>query len=341
MTRTAWLATFPMVGVAVVACTLTLHAQVQQAPGQRQNVAQQQIPQQRVPAPGAGGVVQPAQPQQPAWFPLAAEHQKWVDDVLAYWEFSSVKIERYRCEFERFQYDPIFGPRGTPKTISKGLIQYAAPDKGSYQVTDVQQFVAPPAAPGEQAQFANKTETLQEHWICDGRSIFEHDYQNKQLKQYKLAAELQGQGIVDSPLPFLFGANKEKIKARYWIRNVTPQDKKDEYWLEVWPKFTQDARNYQRVQVIIAQQDYLPKAIVLFDPAFNEKTNPALTSFHFKQRETNWNILGEQLNPFHRAFHEPATPRGWQKIVENFPAPEGAGAPAGNHRAAQLPQQQR
>jgi hypothetical protein len=36
-------------------------------------------------------------PLQPPWYPQPAEHQKYVDEVLTFWEQESAKIERYKC----------------------------------------------------------------------------------------------------------------------------------------------------------------------------------------------------------------------------------------------------
>ena len=54
--------------------------------------------------------------------------------------------------------------------------------------------------------------------MCDGKSVFEYRHQDKHLVERPIPKELQGQSIVDGPLPFLFGAEAAKLKARYWLR---------------------------------------------------------------------------------------------------------------------------
>ena len=94
-------------------------------------------------APVAGP--NPAAPATGAPFPqLSAEEQKFLDEVLAYWERRSQGIERYRCVFRRWEYDPVFGPRNTFKVYSEGSIMYASPDKGKFQVEKMMQYAAPP-----------------------------------------------------------------------------------------------------------------------------------------------------------------------------------------------------
>ena len=60
----------------------------------------------------------------------------------------------------------------------------------------------------------------------------------------RLPPELQGKAIVDGPLPFLFGAKAETIKARYWIR-VLPETGNGKFWLEAVPKSRQDVQNFK------------------------------------------------------------------------------------------------
>ena len=66
------------------------------------------------------------------------------------------------------------------------------------------------------------------------------------LTESPLPKELQGKDIVDGPLPFLFGAKAEKLKQRYYLRIITPPDVQGQVWLEAWPRFLADARNFQR-----------------------------------------------------------------------------------------------
>jgi TIGR03009 family protein len=274
------------------------------------------------PAPAPAGALQGPMP---APFPaLSPEHQKFLDDVLRFWENRSQKIERYRCTFQRWEYDPVFGPRdGTFKTYSEGVIKYSAPDKGLFKVEKILHYT-PPAQPGAKPSFVARPGEIGEHWVCDGASIFEHDHQNKHLIQMELPPHMRGKAIAEGPLPFLFGAEAAKIKQRFWIRPLpVPQNIQGEYWLEAFPKTRQDAASYQKVHVIIAQADFLPKGLVIFDRNFNPKDNPARTTFAFENREVNWNATLEKLDLV-RDFYEPKVPMGWKKVVEKYDAPPNA-----------------
>ncbi len=258
--------------------------------------------------------------------PLPKQHQEYLDQVLKYWEHSSSQIKRYRCQFTRWEYNPVFGPRQDPRTgvtpantIATGRVQFQTPDKGMYEVQKLFAYEAPRVAGGEPQYVPQQAEGF-EKWICDGKSVFEFDYQQKKLHQQELPAQLQGKAIADGPLPFLFGAKVSKIKSRYWIRVITPKDVQGEYWLEAFPKRGEDARNYKRIEIYIAQEDFLPKGMRIFPPNFNAKTNPSSTAFTFEKRDINF-IDPKKLDVlqiFSRAFHSPNPPnREWQHVLYN------------------------
>ncbi len=172
--------------------------------------------------------------------------------------------------------------------------------------------------------------------------MFEHDHKNKQLVQRELPPQMRGQAIADGPLPFLFGAEAAKVKQRYWIHPLpVPKDVQGQYWLEAYPKTRQDAANYQKVHVIIAQADFLPQGLVIFDRNFDLARNPARSTFSFESREVNWSVALQQLTPWNREFFEPKPPFGWKKVVEKYDVPAGAQAfaPAAGEgvNQAQLP----
>jgi len=292
------------------------------------------VPPGRAEAPGAGAVVSGAPapaavPQAPTWIPLAEDHQKYLDQLLAYWEHKSSQTNRYRCVFKRWEYDPVFGPKEGAKTYSEGVIKYSAPDKGLFRVDKLLEYRAP-RNPGEQPSWEapQKATNSLNHWICDGTNIYEFDQVKQELVQYTLPPEVRGQAIGKGPLPFLFNAKSDDIKRRFWLRVITPRDTKGEYWLEAVPKTQEDAANFRQIHIIIDEADYLPKAMVLFDPASGR------TTFQFSDREVNFSVFAQQLNLFHREFYEPKVPAGWTRRIE---ASVQAALPAQDPARAALP----
>jgi TIGR03009 family protein len=290
---------------------------------QGQNGARQFGPVQRVANVQQQGVPRAQGPAQPRWMPISQKHQKYIDDLLFFWEKKSAQINRYRCRFQRWQFDPVFGPHETYYTYSVGTVQYSAPDKGMFKV-DSKRYYTPPKARGERPTYQPHPGDPGEHWVCDGKAIWEFDYKQKKLIERELPPDMQGKAIVDGPLPFMFGAKMAAIKNRYWLRVITPPEAKEEYWLEAVPKTMQDAANFKKVEVIIAREDYLPKAIQIYPVNYDPKTNPARTVFQFESREVNFRDL-QDLIPFNKQFYEPATPSGWEKQVERYQAPPPVG----------------
>lgn len=270
----------------------------------------------------------------PEWFPLSAEQDKYLQQVLKYWEFQAAKVQRYRCKFTRWEYDPITLPRNPDiaASIAQGNIQFAAPDKGLFKVEKLNQIViqqqgniSVPSMKDGKPEYTPATEILGEHWICDGTSIFEFDSRNKQLKKRALPPDMQGKQISEGPLPFLFGAKAESIMQRYWIRVISPPPKENHFWLEAIPKRRDEAADFRAIHVVIDDKEWLPTAIILDETAGGRAT------YEFSSREKNWLMLPAAMNPFQQQFFAPKPPAGWKLVEIPFradPAPVGP-QPAG------------
>jgi TIGR03009 family protein len=291
------------------------------------------IPLSQAAAAAAGAV----RPQPPNWAPLDPAHEKWVSDVLRYWEEHSNKIHTLACEFTSWEYDPVNGPKDPitgkefAKTISKGEIKYAKPDKGLYKVNEMY-LAAPPAMGKSEPQYIKQDSSFNIHWISDGERIFEFDGRNKRLIERELPPEMKGKPIADGPLPFLFGARAETIKARYWIRGL-PQSGNGKYWLEAVPKSIQDRQNFKAVTIVLDEKTYLPEVIEVLAPNYDVATNPARSTYQFAKHETTDKAPGPLdrfWTLFRKSFDKPSVPSGWTKFIERAdgttvggPAPGG------------------
>ncbi|MBP88811.1 MAG: hypothetical protein CMJ64_19215 [Planctomycetaceae bacterium] len=250
------------------------------------------------------GQRQAAQPTAGPWGQLSPQLQAHTDKVLKFWEFHSDKIQRYRCEFKRWEYDQVFHAK-EPQTVSAGRIMYAKPDKGLFEVTKLHQGRK---MPDGTVKYTLQQQADLEKWICDGKTIFQFDHRNKRLNVQPLPPNLQGKQIVEGPLPFFFGAKMAQIKARYWVR-VNPEVR-DKFWIEAYPKRQEDLANFRRIDVVIPDtKEYLPKAIIMHHPGGSR------TTFEFENRDSNWK--DDPLKPlriWEREFYNPKTPKGWQRI---------------------------
>ncbi len=243
---------------------------------------------------------QPKPQQQPAPpFVLTPQEEAQVDRALNLWEERNRDTKTFDCRFKRWSYDAVFGSANQAKYVDMGTLKYASPDRGKFRVETTEK--SGKEVPVEDGRV--------EHWICDGRSIFEFKPGKKQLIEHKLPPEMQGKAIADGPLPFLFGSDAKKLKQRYYLRLVTPADVRDQIWIEAYPRYQQDASNFQHAQFIITAQGMAPFALKLVEP--NGKDYKVYQFYDV--------VVNDPLQFFKGDPFRPYTPLGWQKIVEEPP----------------------
>jgi TIGR03009 family protein len=267
----------------------------------------------------------------PEGFPLPPDKQQRVDAILRFWEFHTGKIKTFQCKFTRQTHNLVFGPKDAPRTVDRGRVRYAAPDKGLMRVDEV--YVYNPQAKSQDEQYQKQDVQFGEYWVCDGESIHQFDSRTKVLTETKLPPNMRGQAIGDGPLPFLFGAKAETMKARYWIREITPTGTAAvEYWLEAIPKRAEDAANFDRLMVQLEKPKARGERLV--PKAMKVVNKQGYVFYHFSEQVAN--------DPRHRvagflgSFVRPSTPRGWTKVVEDWNAPTDSAA-AGSDDQTQLP----
>lgn len=268
-------------------------------------------------APPTGGTPPTPPVQQPAAlgppFQLNDTDQAYVDQILQMWENTSKEIKTFDSPFERWEYDPVFGPTGVPAIKSRGQLSYSKPDKGSFKINDVERYVQKdPKQPGT---YEPQKQEVGEHWVCDGKAIYQYNHEKKQLVVSPLPEHMRGQSIVDGPLPFLFGAEAAKLKARYWIRCKESTEK--QIWLEAYPRTQEDAANYHHVDVMLNRKTMMPAAIQVHLP------NGRSSSVYMFNEKPSVNGALDAL--FGSLFSSPRTPLGWTRVVEELPtAPQAA-----------------
>jgi TIGR03009 family protein len=289
-------------------------AQQQSRPGSApagQRVATRQQSAQSGAAPQIPSLQRRQAPAAP--FQLTPYEQAQVDRALQAWEHESAKFRKFECDFTRFQYDKVFGDPNLPRFVDLGYIKYAAPDRGVFRVTHTKQ--------GEKVVPIEPKRG--EHWICDGKSIYGYDFVQKQLVQHKLPPELWGKAISRGPLPFLFGAKADRVKQRYWVRIVTPQNVSGQVWLEAYPRFQADAANFQRAELILETGGMRPFALQLHLPGGQQRN-----VYQFANIEVNTRDPADLLDIFPDNDFRAAVPLGWQKIVEEAEPTREANRPA-------------
>jgi TIGR03009 family protein len=176
-----------------------------------------------------------------------------------------------------------------------------------------------------------------EHWVCDGKSIFQIDHKEKTRTERRLPPEMQGQAISDGPLPFVFGAKAATLKQRYWMREIQSPHPAETIWLLAYPRYQADAANYRYVEIIMGRKDFMPRAIQMYGTAFDpQQGNEDRVVFSLE----NVSFNGRFDNNLFRDFVEPDAPLGYKKIVlptVGQPAAAGAQPARENARSAKAP----
>jgi TIGR03009 family protein len=308
--------------VTVCCCFNSLGLSQEPQQGQPINQAQPQQPDQAAIAENealADRVAIPT-PQQP--FEITAQEAEYLDKLLGFWQTSSERVKLFSCQFKRFDYDSenvnyrdSKDNRLAAAAVKVGEIRYAAPDRGYYSASQAWVFKSPPTEPGGDAVYEEVTgEAGLEKWICDGSCVYEFDFSQKVLLEDTIPVEMRGAQIINSPIPFLFGARKDDILGRYWARPIA-QNNENEFWLEAYPKRIEDARMYSKVEIILDRADFLPKAIHVYSPQYNpQKGNFQSHYFLLENREVNERLA--KIQNFMGIFVKPQLPAfgGWRRM---------------------------
>ena len=208
----------------------------------------------RRPAPVATGsaaatAIAPAQPQPPKGFQLNSWSRR-----------SSTRFStRGKCRAARSRRSNVSSNvgntigRSVPSSITRCATQQESwraelqqarqgqfPDHGNQHV-QTGAAAGRPAAAGPwtaarsaKGDWVKQPEAIGEHWVSDGKSIYEYRPQDKQVVERPIPPQMQGQAIVDGPLPFLFGAEAAKLKQRYWMKILhlpAEQQNPNQIWL--------------------------------------------------------------------------------------------------------------
>jgi TIGR03009 family protein len=218
-------------------------------------------------------------------------------DLLVQWSKASSHFNRLEGQHTRLTYDTIF----ETEKQAEGRFYYEKVDKGRIEIEPVEitkKLIADrdaevAAATNEQRRSGvrlNKegkqfklVPEQQELWCCDGQRVYSLDVTKKQAQVHQLPAEMQGVNIMDSPLPFLFGMPPEVAQRRFRMKFSAPFDHTSGHaYLEILPRLQMDADSWQKANVILNLDTFLPTAVQLLDPAGTK-----ITVFKFRNIKVN------------------------------------------------------
>lgn len=245
---------------------------------------------------------------------MSPEMEQELDRLLTQWAQASDRIKRLEGRHFRIVYDLTF----ETESQSEGEFGYEDPDKGRIDVTPVEITEALIEARRAEVQKAKEEKrrssvrvkqngepfdlvpALQEEWYCDGQRVFSLDVKKHEAVVAQLPSEMQGENIMDSPLPFLFGMPPEKARRRFEMAfaggKFDPRTGKAS--LVIYPNLPQDSQSWSHADVILDLKTFLPVAVQLFDPA-----DTKITVYKFRDFKVNGTLGGffaklQGKNPF-------------------------------------------
>lgn len=260
--------------------------------------------------PFAQNQQQQAAPKAP-FPPLNAQQQQRLDAILVQWQKKTQGTETLSCDFTRWHFDQFAAPAGVHASKSIGIIKYAAPDKGLFRVEEKQFYTG---MKNQVPQFAPQPGKFGEWWVCTGKELLEYDQTEKKVTIQELPPHLRGTAIFNSPLPFVFNLDAEKIKEKFWISEGEAPDE-NTILINAWPKTQENRAQYKLVQIALGT-DFLPKALVMYAPNFNIKTSPVWDQYEFSNVKRNAITSGFQQ--FLNFFIPQKPPAGWKVEKDNL-----------------------
>lgn len=192
--------------------------------------------------------------------------------LLQDWEASSAKIKKLEGEHRRWEYDYVFNV----VKHNTGKFYYEAPNKGRIDLTPDTDKIGVAEIRrhwenGQQVQFKGEAGPA-ERWYCDGQLVTQVDDKQRQATRMVLPKQMQGENIIDGPLPFLFGMPAQKAIQRYDLELKSVNAPKNQATIRATPLWPTDAANYQLAEIILDTKEFLPSAVRLIDPAGTKET---------------------------------------------------------------------
>lgn len=215
-----------------------------------------------------------------------------LEKILRDWEAKSSQIKSLNGEHKRTVYNRVF----EEERRASGKFYLKTPDMGRIDIVGTKPKKDEKSARiGDSGHPFRIQEDQAEKWICTGKEVVIVNDADKSFEVIPLPEEMQGENIINSPLPFLFGMKAEDAKRRF--RMELKQDTKESAVLVVFPRLPSDQNNYVEAWIILDKVNYLPTAVKMFDPTGNLETVYKFEAVKINER-SGWGIFKEE-DPFH------------------------------------------
>ena len=224
-----------------------------------------------------------------------------MEAVLAKWEAMSSRVSTLNGNHMRFVFDTVAGV----ERRGAGKFWFASPDKGRLDLKPVEidkkavgQWKMPDGTP---FRIVSDQPMM---WLCNGSDVFQVEPEQKGYYRTEIPVQLQGENIIQSPLPFLFGMKAAEVKARYRLQfgkrhTYDPNTKGtgQKVHLVAFPLRRSDATNWSQADIELDGVYFLPLSITLRDPAGTQVTSYVFDRKSLKANQKSWLQLGDPFKP--------------------------------------------
>jgi hypothetical protein len=175
----------------------------------------------------------------------------------------------YRCHFERWEYDPAWGPKDAAHTYATGVIACDRSGAGMLRVDYLGFYVRP--AEMERARYEPRAGETGEHWVWTRDLFWEVLPQQKVVREHRGASlpwilwigAVREQMTFPAALPLLIGLSDADFKQQFWRRDTTPAGA-SERWIELAPRpEKKHAATCRAIDAILDAKTGFPSAIQL------------------------------------------------------------------------------
>lgn len=257
---------------------------------------------------------------------LSPEIEKNVFLWLQAWQKRTDAVERYACKFIRFEYNQSLSGNNFHKK-GVGELKFLKPDKGVFKVEDLYVYQETNGKP----DYQKSTTDFGPWWICNGESVFDFNRNLKEANEYELPPTMRGTQIAESPLPFVFGIEANKVIERYYVEpGETPigndnKPRADIVALDAYPKRLDDSLNYQRVTIYLNNQTILPIGMKVYLPE-SRPEQLVYELYEFSDVQVNSNLMDKVREKLFLSSFIPDPPKDY-KINRKPYQPAASGAP--------------
>jgi TIGR03009 family protein len=222
----------------------------------------------------------------------ATEADKKLDDYLKQWDKKMQEIVSLSAKLERTEKDKTFN---TQEKFA-GFAQYMKVGTGAtaQNLALLEMKVA-----GKQ--------DIHERIVCTGTFIYQFSPADQKIYATELPPKPKaGQVGQDSFLTLIFGSNAGDMRTRFDLKladDKTHPNGEDKYYIyvDVYPKTAADKSDFQRAQLVLNKDNYLPRRLWFETP---------------NKSEILWDITGiDDKAKLNRAdFDAPKPPPGWKLV---------------------------